>query len=133
MQSIEKQENTRRKGIPHAGPGEEPGPDGLVEAGEHGVRPRRLRYPLVHPRERRRRRSLARGFGRGRGGGERRGVREVAREENPAVEQLGGEGRVRRAPAERDEVAPVGVGARIGAAGGWALWRRRGEERGQRR
>jgi hypothetical protein len=132
MQSIEKQENTRRKGIPHAGPGEEPGPDGLVEAGEHGVRPRRLRYP----REPRRRRGLARGFGRGRGGGEPRGVREVAREENPSVEHLGGEDggrRVRRAPAERDEVAPVGVRARIGAAGGWALWIRRGEERRQRR
>lgn len=59
----------------------------------------------------------------------------MAREENPAVEQLGGEDsgrRVRRAPAERDEVAPVGVGARIGAAGGWALWKRRGEERRQR-
>jgi hypothetical protein len=68
MQSIQSRISGRRKkGVPHAGPGEEPGPNGFVEAGEHGVRPRRLRDPLVHPRELR----LVRGSGRGGGGGER--------------------------------------------------------------
>jgi hypothetical protein len=57
----------------------------------------------------------------------------VPREETPGVEQLGGEDgrrRERRAPAERDDVTPVGVGViRLGAGGGWAPGRQRGEER----
>jgi hypothetical protein len=40
--------------LPHAGPGEEPGTDGLVEAGKHRVRARRLWQAPLHPRRRRR-------------------------------------------------------------------------------
>lgn len=130
---IENQENTREK-VPHAGPGQEPGPDWLVEACEHGVRARRLRDPVVHPRWRRRR-GLGRRLGRGWRGRELQRLREVAREQNPGVMQVGGEGGCRRwAAAEGDEVTAVGERARIGEGGGrWALGRRRGEEIRERR
>jgi hypothetical protein len=77
--------------IPHAGPSEEPGADGLVEAGEHRVRARRLREPPVHPRRRRQRPEaipIVRVVVRGPGGGRER-VREVDRKQDP-VDVVGG-------------------------------------------